>query len=99
MLACQTAQVSIPVPSTTCPASTVFVFAGPVNTASVTWDCVLPKLTVKNITATQNVQFSGQVATVSDAAATQPGQLTASIDWGDGSSTPHATGSGTASVV
>jgi len=83
LLAGQTAQVSITVPSTTCPASTVFVFAGPVNTASVTWGCVLPKLTVKNITATQNVQFSGQVATVSDAAATNPRQLTASIDWGD----------------
>jgi len=44
--------------------------------------------------ATQNVQFSGQVATVSDAAATQPGQLSASIDWGDGSSTPQAMVSG-----
>ena len=40
--------------------------------------------------ATQNVQFSGQVATVSDAAATNPNQLSASIDWGDGSSTPQA---------
>ena len=83
LLAGQTAQVSITVPSTTCPASTVFVFAGPVNTASVTWNCVLPKLTVKNITAIQNVQFSGQVAAVSDAAATNPRQLTTSIDWGD----------------
>jgi len=91
LLAGQTAQVSITVPSTTCPAGTVFVFAGPVNTASVTWNCVLPKLTVKNIAATQNVRFSSQVATVSDAAATDPSQLSATIDWGDGSSTSPGT--------
>ena len=94
LLAGQTAQVSITVPSTTCPASTVFVFAGPVNTASVTWNCVLPKLTVNNITATQNVQFSGQVAAVSDAAATNPQQLTASIDWGDKTGSTPGTVSG-----
>src|SRR6266851_850029 len=94
LLAGQTAQVSITVPSTTCPASTVFVFAGPVNTASVTWNCVLPKLTVKNITATQNVQFSVQVAAVSDAAATNPRQLTASIDWGDKTGSTPGTVSG-----
>ncbi len=89
LLVDQTAQVKITVPSTTCPTSTVFVFAGPVNNALVTWDCVLPKLTAKNITATQNVQFSGQIATVSDAAATDPSQLTAtSINWGDGSTSP-----------
>src|SRR5229473_628955 len=94
LLAGQTAQVSITVPSTTCPASTVFVFAGPVNTASVTWNCVLPKLTVKNITATQNVQFSGQVAAVSDAAATNPRQLATSIDWGDKTGSTPGTVSG-----
>jgi len=89
LLGVQTAQVIITVPSTACPAGTVFVFAGPVNTVTVAWSCVLPKLTVKNITATQNVQYSGQVATVSDAAATDPSQLSATIDWGDktGSST------------
>src|SRR5260370_1259306 len=38
---------------------------------------------MKNITATAGVSFSGQVATVSDAAATNPRQLTTSIDWGD----------------
>jgi hypothetical protein len=94
LLAGQTAQVSITVPSTTCPASTVFVFAGPVNTASVTWNCVLPKLTVKNTTAIQNVQFSGQVAAVSDAAATNPRQLTTSIDWGDKTGSTPGTVSG-----
>ncbi len=94
LLAGQTAQVSITVPSTTCPASTVFVFAGPVNTASVTWNCVLPKLTVKNITATAGVSFSGQVATVSDAAATNPRQLTTSIDWGDKTGSTPGTVSG-----
>src|SRR5260221_313310 len=94
LLAGQTAKVSITVPSTTCPASTVFVFAGPVNTASVTWNCVLPKLTVKNTTAIQNVQFSGQVAAVSDAAPTTPRQLTTSIDWGDKTGSPPGTVSG-----
>ena len=94
LLAGQTAQVSITVPSTTCPASTVFVFAGPVNTASVTWNCVLPKLTVKNITATAGVSFSGQVATVSDAAATNPRQLATSIDWGDKTGSTPGTVSG-----
>jgi hypothetical protein len=37
----------------------------------------------QDITATAGIQFSGQVATVSDAAATDPSQFSATIDWGD----------------
>src|SRR5216684_3914999 len=48
-----------------------------------------------NITATAGVPFSGQVATVSDPNATNPGQLSAFIDWGDGSSPSAGTVSGT----
>jgi len=49
---------------------------------------------VKNITATAGVSFSGQVATVSDAAATNPRQLTTSIDWGDKTGSTPGTVSG-----
>src|SRR5260370_7829408 len=49
---------------------------------------------MKNITATAGVSFSVQVAPVSDAAATNPRQLTASIDWGDKTGSTPGTVSG-----
>jgi HYR domain-containing protein/FIMAH domain-containing protein len=48
-----------------------------------------------NFNATAGIPFSGTVATVSDPAATDPSQLTAQINWGDGTLTPGAvSGSG-----
>jgi hypothetical protein len=57
-----------------------------------------PKLTVTatNITGTEGMSFSGQVATIDDADATAPGNFTASIEWGDGTTSPGTiSGTGT----
>ena len=42
----QTAQVTISIPDTSCPASATFTFMGPANTVPLSWNCLAPVLTV-----------------------------------------------------
>ncbi len=46
LLAGQPLQVMVTLPASACPPSAAFAFQGPANTASITWTCIPPKLTV-----------------------------------------------------